>query len=153
MSDQGDAAMTCVPWIPNWRFRCWLYGLICGFTFDHINDRARWRMVPRTAVNGGCEQPFNVGKIDHFGADLFEMMSGNFPHFIATCVGRSAKGENAANLFRTEAKLSRSSNEADCAKVAFIINPVSAFSASRCRDHADAFEIADGFDVHASLPR
>ena len=80
------------------------------------------------------------------------MVSRNFPHFIATRVGRTAKREDAANLFRGEAKLPRPANEAQGANVAFIINPVSAFSAIRLIDHPDALKIADGFNVHAGLP-
>ena len=81
------------------------------------------------------------------------MMGRYFPDFITTCVARTAKGEDAANLFRGEAKLPRPANEAQSAKMAFIINPVPAFSAGRCNDHANALEIANGFNVHASLPR
>lgn len=70
-----------------------------------------------------------MGKIGHLGADLFKMMSRDFPHFIAARTAGAAKAKDAANLFRGKPKLPRPPNEAKGAHVLFAVDAVTSSGA------------------------
>ena len=120
---------------------------------DHVDYRAIGVGTARATLDCRRKKALDLREVGDFCSDLLKVASGDLPYFGALGIAGTAKLDDRADLVWREAKPPSATNEGERADVPFIVDAVPAFRPFRCRENADPFEVADGFDVDAGSAR
>src|SRR6202008_4553218 len=116
---------------------------------EDVQDGALRNAVSGTLGDFLCKQSFELPQVCDLGADVIKMMRSDLAHICARRLSRSPQGEQGADVFETETKLTAASDEGENTSLCWSIDAAATFGTRGWPQHPYLLVVAYGFDIDA----